>query len=892
MNTKTTNTCLGLLRTFEICVLLFSLYSSAFGQSCEDNLVTAEENYSFGNFQNVKENLTEECLARFEKGSARRAYLLIAKTDIELRRLGMVDADSAADYSAYWAIEELLTRVDPDFFPNESDGPEELRLIVSRVKWEVYKNRIFSIMKSQDFINQIPATVSIITSEEIQQRGYIDLESIFHDLPGFDISRHGGANYSTLYQRGYRSIGTDRTLLLIDGVEDNELWTNFINLSRQYSLSNIDRIEIIHGPASTFYGANSFAGVVNIITKDETALIKDNRQVGISASAGAGTFNTAFGEATVGKRFKNDVFLSLTGRYYRTDEMDRSSNSGWKEWDNNWDYSYNFFDEEQYFNSMTLFGEEAAAIDSIYGESPLYDYDGNIMTPTPTAILEARNRDSITYESTKFSNETENWLLAGKLRISDFTIGAQIWHTDESTIGMFRDSLRGGTNEGGIWRTENIFYYLKYEKKLTDRFSITSFTRYKTNSTIPFSAASIFKGYHGGRLGLEDLLNDEPDGTPWYRTNRYQTSRQFRTELITHYNDAAEKWDLLAGIEYRSSLIQGNYIQSEDNINPVDSGALVEPLISGGNNFPFRDIGIYAQSSFKAREKWILSLGLRLDKNRVRQNLGFGWAFNPRLAVIYGPRPEVNVKFIYSEAFKDAANFVKYTTTQNRMLPAENLEPEKARNAEINIRYQKRQSGNRLMGEFVCYYTTYSQLVSLVDNVPIDDGSGQVTSQFQNSDNAIEVLGVQLDGKWFFNQHNYTWPAHIFGNATITSAKESESNYDVADIAFFKANLGVNISFLKNFNLNARVNYVGNRPVGENTTVSTNPMESIDPYAILNATVTYEVPKTGISIQLIGNNILNNHYYHPGVWEADNIDFAQRIPQNTRTLYGRILYSF
>ena len=121
--------------------------------------------------------------------------------------------------------------------------------------------------KKAENVLKAPATVIIITEEEIINRGYIDVEQVFHDLPGFDISKGQGANYSNLYQRGYRSIMTDRTLLLVDGVEQNDLVSDNAQISRQYPLSNIKRIEVIYGPASTMYGANAFVGVVNIVTK-------------------------------------------------------------------------------------------------------------------------------------------------------------------------------------------------------------------------------------------------------------------------------------------------------------------------------------------------------------------------------------------------------------------------------------------------------------------------------------------------------------------------------------------------------------------------------------------------------------------------------------------------
>src|SRR4029078_13021439 len=100
-----------------------------------------------------------------------------------------------------------------------------------------------------------PATVVVVTADEIERRGYLDLEELLYDLPGFDVSRTNGAVYANYYQRGVRSDVTTRTLLLLDGVEQHEPSTNTILLSRQYALSSIDRVEVVYGPASPIYGA-------------------------------------------------------------------------------------------------------------------------------------------------------------------------------------------------------------------------------------------------------------------------------------------------------------------------------------------------------------------------------------------------------------------------------------------------------------------------------------------------------------------------------------------------------------------------------------------------------------------------------------------------------------
>ena len=77
----------------------------------------------------------------------------------------------------------------------------------------------------------------MITGDDIRRRGYLDIEAVLHDLPGFDFSKRAGASYSNIYQRGYRSLETNRTLLMVVGVEDNDLASSTAWISRRNAVS-------------------------------------------------------------------------------------------------------------------------------------------------------------------------------------------------------------------------------------------------------------------------------------------------------------------------------------------------------------------------------------------------------------------------------------------------------------------------------------------------------------------------------------------------------------------------------------------------------------------------------------------------------------------------------
>src|SRR5690554_1379037 len=116
-----------------------------------------------------------------------------------------------------------------------------------------------------------PASISVITREDLAQRPYITLLDAVRDLEGVDIGEtRDKTGQGTISLRG---MGADYTLVLIDGRRQNnhgDIYPNNFG-GNQFNhippLDAIERIEVIRGPMSTLYGADAMGGVINIITK-------------------------------------------------------------------------------------------------------------------------------------------------------------------------------------------------------------------------------------------------------------------------------------------------------------------------------------------------------------------------------------------------------------------------------------------------------------------------------------------------------------------------------------------------------------------------------------------------------------------------------------------------
>lgn len=117
-----------------------------------------------------------------------------------------------------------------------------------------------------------PAVASVITEEEIRATGFLDLDDVLEIVPGITIGRSQTAYAPQYVVRGIFSEVNPQVLLLINGVPLTQLYSGH----RGYGwggmpVRNIERIEVIRGPGSAVYGADAYAGVINVITKDYSA---------------------------------------------------------------------------------------------------------------------------------------------------------------------------------------------------------------------------------------------------------------------------------------------------------------------------------------------------------------------------------------------------------------------------------------------------------------------------------------------------------------------------------------------------------------------------------------------------------------------------------------------
>jgi outer membrane receptor for ferrienterochelin and colicins len=168
-------------------------------------------------------------------------------------------------------------------------------------------------------VTEAPASVTIITAEEIQIYGYRTLADILRNVRGFYVSND--RNYSYLGVRGYGLPGdyNSRITLLIDGhrLNDNIFDASLIGTEFPLDVDLIDHVEVIRGPNSSLYIASAFLGVINVVTKRG----RDSQNVSVAGDVAS--YGTYQGRVSYGNQFKNGLELLLSGSFYDSHGQDQ-----------------------------------------------------------------------------------------------------------------------------------------------------------------------------------------------------------------------------------------------------------------------------------------------------------------------------------------------------------------------------------------------------------------------------------------------------------------------------------------------------------------------------------------------------------------------------------------
>lgn len=173
-------------------------------------------------------------------------------------------------------------------------------------------DEVFGASRYRQKVIDAPASVTIVTHEEIERFGYRTLADVLRGVRGFYTSND--RNYTYLGTRGFSRPGdyNTRVLVLIDGHRINEPIFDgaYIGTEFPVHVDLIERVEVVRGPSSSLYGTNALFGVVNVITRKAAALASGRAAIEL------GNFGTRAATASYGVQSATRGDFLFSGSVY------------------------------------------------------------------------------------------------------------------------------------------------------------------------------------------------------------------------------------------------------------------------------------------------------------------------------------------------------------------------------------------------------------------------------------------------------------------------------------------------------------------------------------------------------------------------------------------------
>jgi outer membrane cobalamin receptor len=596
-------------------------------------------------------------------------------------------------------------------------------------------------------IFQSAAVTSVITAEQIKSMGATELHEVLETVPGVHASLQENSydyNYSF---RGIRNTQNSQVLMLLNGTRITTPFNGTLMSGTELPIEAIQRVEVIRGPGSALYGADAFAGVINIITKNA----KDINGKALGARVG-----------------------------------DHSTQSGWGQYGAQW-AGWDVATSLQYQHTSGDGGRIVNADTQTLFDSAL----GTHASHAPGAL------------DTRY--ETLNGHL--NLKRKHWDIG--FWAFNSINAGL-RAGAAGALDPNGSADGEQYLGDVRFSTEdWLDNWEMMAHASYQQADFQ--GQLHLFPDNAVLPIGSDGNINTTPGKSslvlfPYgFNNNLGRIEKIPAIELSTIYKGLRnhilrfgtgfryEQFSPRESRNYGPGVIDGEKLLPPPAVN-VKGGALTNVT---GTSFVYlpdthRSIwSLVAQDEWQIAENWQLTAGVRYDDYS-----DFGGTVNPRVALVWDINEQISSKLLYGKAFR-APNFAEQFTQNNPVvLGNKNLNPETINTFEWALDYRPFSS---LRTAVNLYYYKINNLISAEPD-PI-----RQINIYKNSGNQ-DGFGSELEWNW---QVSEQW--NVMGNYAWQHSTNEKTDQQVTGVPEHHVYAALQWQFMPNWQFQPQINWIGGR---------------------------------------------------------------------------------
>lgn len=610
------------------------------------------------------------------------------------------------------------------------------------------------------------AVTSVITAEQISTMGATDLHEVLETVPGLHATKQPLTNDYSFSLRGIRNDTNSEVLLLMNGTRFSVPQQGTHMVGMVIPVQNIQRIEVIRGPGSALYGADAFAGVINIITK------KANDLDGVRLGARGG----------------NKDMQSSWGQY----------GGQWQGWDVAASLQYGI--ENHFLDANQVV---SPTVQAILNRNPLF---GNQVS-VPSGSLQTRN---------------ERWNGHLNLQRKHWELG--FWAFNETNTGLPANSssaLDNPSNLAGSNYLADIRYSSEDSLEEWELQAHGSLLHTDTTADIyVLPANSVVPIGVDGNLSITN-----PRGLvafsqgAHYLAGRKNTVPSF--EFTSIYKGFADHFiRMVAGFRYEELNTQ-EYRNFGAGIMDGSNFLIPPSLTTAGNlqevsNTPLafltdhhRDIlSLAVQDEWQLARDWHLTAGVRYDHYS-----DFGSTLNPRSALVWDINSELTAKILYGQAYRAPSFLEQYQQNSPQFLGTPSLRPETIETTELAFDYRPARNLRTTVNLF------YYKIKDLIG------GEFLTQNNILTETNTPGQHGYGSEFEWDWKFHpdwtlrgNYAWQ-YAQKEATLRRVSNIPEHHVYSALAW---------NFLPKWHIQTQINWLGHRPSSPGDTRILEDYETID----------------------------------------------------------------